>query len=133
MKSELYSRDLVEDCKGNLSELAQRPRTSFTKRQVFDELFDEIVEALKVRSYDEIAEMFRAGGLDVSGNSVKFYLSKCRRERGQSRTRRKRATKETEKSIAKADRPSANKKRGATSAAKKIAKKTVKRVNKRTQ
>ena len=55
MAESVYSREQVELWDRNLDEIASRPRTTFTKRQVVEELIDTIEKALTTRSYAEVA------------------------------------------------------------------------------
>lgn len=79
MTDAVYSRDQVERWQEKLEQIAVLPRTTFTKKQVVEELIDTIEKALDTRSYDEVAKALAAEGLDISGGSLKQYVSKFRR------------------------------------------------------
>ena len=92
MATEYYQREQVEACRLSLAEIAKQPRTSFNKRQVVAELLDDIEEALKVRSYDEVATFLTEQGFDISTGALKQYVSRIKSERKASSSKRKRAT-----------------------------------------
>lgn len=79
MADAVYSRDQVERWQEKLEKIAVLPRTTFTKKQVVEELIDVIEKALAMRSYDEVAKELAADGLDISAGSLKQYVSKFRR------------------------------------------------------
>ena len=79
MAEALYSREQVELWQKNLEEISQQPRTTFTKKQVVEELIDTIEKALLMRSYDEVASGLKEGGLDISAGSLKQYVTRYRR------------------------------------------------------
>ena len=81
MADALYSRDQVDDWQSKLTVIAQQPRTTFTKRQVVEELFDTIEQALETRSYKEVADSLEEWGLDISEGSLKQYLARLRKAR----------------------------------------------------
>ena len=96
MADAVYSRDQVEQWQEKLEKIAVLPRTTFTKKQVVEELIDVIEKALETRSYDEVAKALEADGLEISAGSLKQYVSKFRRACKTTRsvaTGRKRATK----------------------------------------
>lgn len=79
MADAVYSRDQVERWQQKLEKIARLPRTTFTKKQVVEELFEGIEKALETRSYDEVAQALAADGLDISAGSLTQYVSKYRR------------------------------------------------------
>lgn len=79
MTDAVYSRDQVERWQEKLEKIAVLPRTTFTKKQVVEELIDVIEKALTMRSYDEVAKELAADGLEISAGSLKQYVSKFRR------------------------------------------------------
>ena len=79
MADAVYSRDQVERWQEKLEKIAVLPRTTFTKKQVVEELIDGIEKALATRSYDEVAKELAADGLEISAGSLKQYVSKFRR------------------------------------------------------
>lgn len=79
MAEVVYSRDQVERWNKKLEQIALLPRTTFTKKQVVEELIDSIEKALQTRSYEEVAKALAADGLDISAGSLKQYVSKYRR------------------------------------------------------
>lgn len=79
MAEVLYSREQVELWQKNLEEISQQPRTTFTKKQVVEELIDTIEKALLMRSYDEVASGLKEWGLDISAGSLKQYVTRYRR------------------------------------------------------
>ena len=81
MADALYSRDQVDDWQHKLEVIAQQPRTTFTKRQVVEELFDTIEQALETRSYKEVADSLEDWGLDISEGALKQYLARLRKAR----------------------------------------------------
>ena len=81
MTEAVYSRDQVDDWQSKLEVIAQQPRTTFTKRQVVEELFDAIEQALETRSYKEVADSLEDWGLDISEGSLKQYLARLRKAR----------------------------------------------------
>ena len=96
MADAVYSRDQVERWQQKLEKIARLPRTTFTKKQVVEELFEGIEKALETRSYDEVAQALAADGLDISAGSLTQYVSKYRRSHKTTRpvgTGKKPATK----------------------------------------
>lgn len=79
MAETVYSRDQVEQWQINLEAIASEPRTTFTKRQVVEELIDTIETALESRSYLEVATGLKDWGLDISEGSLKQYVSRYRK------------------------------------------------------
>lgn len=101
MADALYSRDQVDDWQSKLTVIAQQPRTTFTKRQVVEELFDTIEQALETRSYKEVADSLEDWGLDISEGALKQYLArlrKARKTRAASASRKRSA--QSQKSVA---------------------------------
>ena len=79
MAESVYSREQVELWDRNLDEIASRPRTTFTKRQVVEELIDTIEKALTTRSYAEVASSLGEWGLEITEGSLKQYVSRYRK------------------------------------------------------
>ncbi len=79
MTESVYSREQVNDWQQRLTTIAQQPRTTFTKKQVVEELFDTIEQALETRSYQEVADSLEEWGLEISEGSLKQYLSRYRK------------------------------------------------------
>ena len=116
MAEAVYSRKQVEQWQQKLEEIAAAPRTTFTKKQVVEELIDTIEKALETRSYLEVAEGLKDWGLDISEGSLKQYVSRYRRSRrpkaassGRKQTTRAAApvAKASTQTTAKSDRPKA--------------------------
>lgn len=78
MAEAVYSRNQVEQWQINLEAITSQPRTTFTKRQVVEELIDTIEKALESRSYLEVATGLQDWGLDISEGSLKQYVSRYR-------------------------------------------------------
>jgi hypothetical protein len=99
MAESVYSREQVDSWQHKLEEIAQLPRTTFTKMQVVEELIDTIEKALEARSYEEVAEGLKAWGLDISAGSLRQYVTRYRRSHKSSAasTGRKRMTKAQKK------------------------------------
>ena len=104
MADALYSRDQVDDWQQKLEVIAQQPRTSFTKRQVVEELFDTIEQALETRSYKEVADSLEDWGLDISEGALKQYLARLRKahKTKTASAGRKRST-QSQKSVSSSD------------------------------
>ncbi|MEL6456093.1 MAG: hypothetical protein AAFQ40_15425 [Cyanobacteria bacterium J06623_5] len=79
MADVVYSKEQVELWQKNLEEIAQKPRTTFTKKQAVEELIETIEKALATRSYDEVASGLKEWGLDISAGSLKQYVTRYRR------------------------------------------------------
>ncbi|MEL6556435.1 MAG: hypothetical protein AAFQ63_23720 [Cyanobacteria bacterium J06621_11] len=79
MADVVYSKEQVELWQKNLEEIAQKPRTTFTKKQAVEELIETIEKALTTRSYDEVASGLKEWGLDISAGSLKQYVTRYRR------------------------------------------------------
>ena len=79
MAESVYSRKQVELWENKLDEIASRPRTTFTKRQVVEELIDSIERALTTRSYAEVASSLGEWGLEITEGSLKQYVSRYRK------------------------------------------------------
>lgn len=89
MSQSEYSRDQIDQWHEQLTELAQKPRTAFTKKQAVEALMDPIEEALQAHSYQTVAGRLQQWGLDISPGSLKQYVIRYRREQ-ESNTSRKR-------------------------------------------
>ena len=101
MADALYSRNQVDDWQSKLTVIAQQPRTTFTKRQVVEELFDTIEQALETRSYKEVADSLEDWGLDISEGSLKQYLARLRKARKpKAVTSGRKRSAQTQKSVA---------------------------------
>ena len=100
MAEDLYSKEQVELWQQKLDEIAQKPRTTFTKKQAVEALIDTIEKALETRSFNEVASGLKEWGLDISAGSLKQYVTRYRRSHQSSSatsTNRKRASKAKKK------------------------------------
>lgn len=79
MAEAVYSRKQIEQWQQKLEAIASVPRTTFTKKQVVEELIDTIEKALETRSYLEVADGLKDWGLDISEGSLKQYVSRYRK------------------------------------------------------
>ncbi|MEL6159888.1 MAG: hypothetical protein AAFR18_11765 [Cyanobacteria bacterium J06627_32] len=102
MADVVYSREQVELWQKNLEEIAQKPRTTFTKKQAVEALIETIEMALLTRSYDEVATGLKEWGLEISAGSLKQYVTRYRRSHTAKATAGSRK------------RPSKSKRKGAT-------------------
>ena len=102
MADVVYSKEQVELWQKNLEEIAQKPRTTFTKKQAVEELIETIEKALSTRSYDEVASGLKEWGLDISAGSLKQYVTRYRRSHSSKASvgSRKRSGKSKKKSSA---------------------------------
>ena len=76
----VYSRTQVEQWHQKLEKIALEPRTTFTKRQVVEELIDRIEQYFtRCNSYAEVAEGLKEWGLEISEGSLKQYVSRYRK------------------------------------------------------
>jgi hypothetical protein len=91
MAEALYSREQIELWQTKLEAIAQKPRTTFTKKQAVEALIDTIEKALETRSFDEVATGMKEWGLDISAGSLKQYVSRYRRQLSTGAGSRKRA------------------------------------------
>lgn len=80
VKTEIYSIEQVNVWGTQLKDLAKKPRTRFSKKQVVEALIDEIEEALEAHPYEEVAENLKEWGLNIAAGSLKQYVNGCRRE-----------------------------------------------------
>ena len=94
MTEAVYSREQIDEWSTKLDELAEKPRTRFSKKQVVEAMIEKIEKALLAHPYDEVAESLKAWGLDISPGSLKQYVNAYRRAHtsGASKARRKRST-----------------------------------------
>ena len=97
MAEPVYSRQQIEQWQRKLEEIAQKPRTTFTKKQAVEALIDQIEKALTTRSYEEVAAGLKSWGLEISAGSLKQYVTRHRRahKTGGKTASRKRAAKPT--------------------------------------
>ena len=79
MAEVFYSKEQVDRWQKNLEEIAQEPRTTFTKKQAVEALIETIEMALLTRSYDEVATGLKEWGLEISAGSLKQYVTRYRR------------------------------------------------------
>ena len=102
MAESTYSREQVEQWHQKLEVLAQKPRTTFTKKQAVEELIDTVEKALETRSYEEVASGLKEWGLDISAGSLKQYVTRYRRshQSAGASSSRKRTAKSKKKSSA---------------------------------
>lgn len=123
MSDTFYSREQVSTFQQHLEAAAKAPRTRFTKQQAIEAIAESVIEALKTRTYQEIADMLAEGGLEVTAGSLKQYVSRYKRENQSAKTMRKRPA--VKKAPTPAPAPVAQKRKRA--AAKKIGKATAKK------
>lgn len=79
MDDDLFSLEQVEDIQSMLGDMAQQPRTTFTKKQTIEAIIGDIEQALETRSFQEVAEGLTQKGLDVSVAALRQYVSRYRR------------------------------------------------------
>lgn len=94
MSETVYSRKQIDEWQTKLAELADKPRTRFTKKQAVEALIEQIEQALTAHPYDQVAESLKEWGLDISPGSLKQYVNAYRRAHGSGATTatRKRST-----------------------------------------
>lgn len=117
VKTEIYSIKQVDVWGNQLKDLAKKPRTRFSKKQVVEALIDEIEEALEAHSYEEVAENMKEWGLDIAAGSLKQYVNGCRREQheGTDKFTRKRPSSKSRNKLRKpTEAPIQNKTEAAT-------------------
>lgn len=85
MTQEVYTTGQVEQWGEKLQELAQKPRTSFSKKEVVESLLEPIAIALVNHSYEEVAHHLTEWGLEISAGSLKQYVTRLQRERSGQR------------------------------------------------
>lgn len=79
MTETVYSREQIDGWLTKLDQLAEKPRTRFTKKQVVEAMIENIEKALTTHPYDEVAESLKGWGLDISPGSLKQYVNAYRR------------------------------------------------------
>ncbi|MGI8933714.1 MAG: hypothetical protein ACR2FS_06535 [Phormidesmis sp.] len=79
MAETVYSRKQIDQWQSKLVELAEKPRTRFTKKQAVEALIEPIEKALAAHPYDQVAESLKEWGLDISPGSLKQYVNAYRR------------------------------------------------------
>lgn len=79
MDDEFFSLKQVEDIQSMLGDMAQKPRTTFTKKQTIEAVIDDIERALETRSFQEVAEGLTEKGVEVSVAALRQYVSRYRR------------------------------------------------------
>lgn len=79
MTETVYSREQIDEWLTKLDQLAEKPRTRFTKKQVVEAMIETIEKALTTHPYDEVAESLKGWGLDISPGSLKQYVNAYRR------------------------------------------------------
>ena len=89
MSETIYSQEQIESWQTQLEAIAELPRTSFTKKQVVEELMEGIEKALTTRNYQEVADTLREDGLDISAGSLKQYVSRYRSANRAPKSKRK--------------------------------------------
>lgn len=109
MAEAVYSRKQVEQWHQKLEEIASAPRTTFTKKQVVEELIDTIEKALETRSYLEVADEMKDWGLDISEGSLKQYVTRYRRTHGAKASSSRKRTTQAAVPVAKASTQTAAK------------------------
>lgn len=92
MAETVYSLEQIEQWQETLEVMAQKPRTTFTKKQAIEALMDTLEKALETRSFQEVAEGLAEQGLEISAGTLKQYVSRYRRENKKG-TAKKRARK----------------------------------------
>ena len=97
MAEPVYSREQIEQWQQKLEEIAQKPRTTFTKKQAVEALIEQIEKALTTRSYEEVAAGLKSWGLEISAGSLKQYVTRYRKahKTGGKAASRKRVVKPT--------------------------------------
>ena len=79
MADDSFSLEQVEDIQEMLGEMAQRPRTTFTKKQTIEAIMSHIDQALETRSFQEVADGLTEKGVEVSVGARRQYVSRYRR------------------------------------------------------
>lgn len=97
MAEDLYSLAQIELWQKNLEAIAQKPRTTFTKKQAVEALIDHIEKALETRSFDEVASGLKEWGLDIPAGSLKQYVTRYRKSHPSASGSRKRSSKAKKK------------------------------------
>lgn len=80
MTETIYSLEQVNDWQSKLADLAQKPRTRFSKKQAVEAMIEQVELALQSHPYDEVADSLKQWGLDIAAGSLKQYVTAYRRE-----------------------------------------------------
>jgi hypothetical protein len=92
MTQDVYSIDQLDEWEEKLEQFAQKPRTSFTKKEAVTKLLDSITRALTNSSYEEVAQYLSELGLTITAGSLKQYVTRLNRARkGKSSSGKKKA------------------------------------------
>ncbi len=96
MAETVYSLEQIEQWQETLKVMAQKPRTTFTKKQAIEALIDTLEKALETRSFQEVAEGLAEQGLEISVGTLKQYVSRYRRDhkKGPAKRRGRKAMRE---------------------------------------
>jgi hypothetical protein len=86
---EAYTPEQLENWSQLLEELARQPRTRFNKKQTVEALIVPIQRALLTHSYEYVAEQLQEWGLDITGGSLKQYVTRYLRESQPGKRKRK--------------------------------------------
>lgn len=90
-KTSIVSQESVEQAGAFLAELPEKPKENLSLREAVTQLQDQIKAALaKGYSYDDVANILRDRGIDISASTLKNYVPAGKRqatkERNASRT-----------------------------------------------
>lgn len=104
MAETVYSRKQIEEWEQKLEELANQPRTRFTKKHAVEAMIEKIEKALDAHSYEEVAERLKDWGLEISPGLLKQYVNAYRRSQrsgksGVSRKNSRKGKKSTASSV----------------------------------
>ena len=112
MPEAIYSLEQVSDWQAKLADLAEKPRTRFSKKQAVEAMIEQIELALQSHPYDEVAQSLKEWGLDIAAGSLKQYVNAYRREHNPEgvASARKRSTGKRKKKVSgRKSQPPANK------------------------
>jgi hypothetical protein len=90
--AKLVKKSVIEDNRSKLLNAPVKEREEFSMSEAIHQIADEINEVLgRGYSYDEVANMLSAGGIDIKGTTLRQYMTVIKRDTSKSKPRKKKS------------------------------------------
>jgi hypothetical protein len=88
--TKLIKKNIIEDTRSKLLNAPVKEREEFSMSEAIHQIADEITEVLnRGYSYDEVATMLNAGGMDIKSTTLRQYMTAIKRNGSKSKSRKK--------------------------------------------
>jgi predicted AAA+ superfamily ATPase len=90
--AKLVKKSIIEDNRSKLLNAPVKEREEFSMSEAIHQIADEITEVLgRGYSYDEVANMLSAGGIDIKGTTLRQYMTAMKRDISKTKPRKKKS------------------------------------------